>query len=301
MAFGVVVVRLVEVQAVGGQEYTTFGASQRFQDIALPADRGSIFDRNGNDLAVSIPQRTIWADPRLIEEPDRGRGEARPDPRSRCGRLPVAGHEARQRRQVHLRGATGRPTRSPTPWRPSTCPASSSSTSRSASRPPATSARSVLGQVGVDNEGLSGLELQYDDAPHRRPGRAHHREGPRWPHHPGGRAPARAGRPRRRPRAHDRPLDAVRDGAGAGRPDPRQGRQERDCDRVEARNRRDPRPGQPRDGPRDRPGHRHPQQHGGDRRVRAGVRQQGDHRGRRPRGGPRLAVDRARWCPIASR
>src|SRR5690606_624717 len=64
-----ITVRLIDLQAVGGDEYEAFGVSQRFQTIALPADRGSIFDRNGNDLAVSIPQRTIWADPRLIEDP----------------------------------------------------------------------------------------------------------------------------------------------------------------------------------------------------------------------------------------
>ena len=64
VGFGAIVVRLVEVQALGGEEYTAFGVSQRFQDITLPADRGSIFDRNGYDLAVSLPQQTVWANPR---------------------------------------------------------------------------------------------------------------------------------------------------------------------------------------------------------------------------------------------
>src|SRR5688500_2966373 len=50
LGFGAIVVRLVDVQVVGGQEYAAFGVSQRFQEIDLPADRGSIFDRNGNDL-----------------------------------------------------------------------------------------------------------------------------------------------------------------------------------------------------------------------------------------------------------
>ena len=69
VGFGAITVRLVQVQALGGEEYTAYGASQRFQDIALPAERGSIFDRNGNDLAVSLPQRTIWANPQLIDHP----------------------------------------------------------------------------------------------------------------------------------------------------------------------------------------------------------------------------------------
>ena len=39
--------------------------------VALPAERGSIFDRNGEDLALTVPQQTIWADPRLIADPAR--------------------------------------------------------------------------------------------------------------------------------------------------------------------------------------------------------------------------------------
>ncbi len=69
VAFASISVRLVQVQALGGEEYAAYGASQRRQTVALPGERGSIFDRNGNDLSVSLPQRTIWANPKQISDP----------------------------------------------------------------------------------------------------------------------------------------------------------------------------------------------------------------------------------------
>ena len=88
-------------------------------------------------------------------------------------------------------------------------------------------ARSVLGEVGVDNDGLFGLERQYDEALTGEPGALVIEKDPDGRTIPGGeheRVPAAA---RRRPGAHDRSLDAVRDRTGAGGPDPRQGRQGR--------------------------------------------------------------------------
>ncbi|MBV8693493.1 MAG: cell division protein, partial [Actinobacteria bacterium] len=47
LAFVAVVVRLVQVQAVDANRYAAFGVSQRTSARTLPAERGSIFDRNG--------------------------------------------------------------------------------------------------------------------------------------------------------------------------------------------------------------------------------------------------------------
>jgi cell division protein FtsI (penicillin-binding protein 3) len=46
-----------------------FGESQRVHPVVLPAERGALFDRDGNDLAMSVPQHTVWADPRLVTNP----------------------------------------------------------------------------------------------------------------------------------------------------------------------------------------------------------------------------------------
>ena len=62
-------VRLGYVQAVRAQSYTDQAEKQRLRKIELPARRGTILDRNGDELAVSVPARTIYANPRLITDP----------------------------------------------------------------------------------------------------------------------------------------------------------------------------------------------------------------------------------------
>ncbi len=160
LALGVVALRLVQLQLLAGDRYVAVGESQVTRTVALPADRGSIFDRNGNDLALSIPQRTIWADPRLVRDPAAAAAVLAP-----ILSLDAAGLEAKlaqpgkaftylARRvddavadKVEELGLDGiffldEPERF---------------------NPSGGLARAVLGQVGVDNEGLAGLELQYDE------------------------------------------------------------------------------------------------------------------------------------------
>jgi cell division protein FtsI (penicillin-binding protein 3) len=163
VGFAAITARLVDLQALGGQEYATFGASQRFQQIALPADRGSIFDRNGHDLAVSIPQRTVWADPRLVSDPADAAAEL-------AEVLGIDGEEtAALEAKLSKQGAK---------FTYVARRVSDDVADEVARReipgvffldepkrfaPAGDLARSVLGQVGVDNEGLAGLELQYDE------------------------------------------------------------------------------------------------------------------------------------------
>ena len=69
MAFGAVVVRLVDLQVVAPDRYAAAGMAQRLRTVQLPAERGSIFDRNGAELAMSVRQKTVWADPRAVHDP----------------------------------------------------------------------------------------------------------------------------------------------------------------------------------------------------------------------------------------
>ncbi len=62
-------VRLTYVQAVRSEQYTAEARRQHVRKIELPARRGAIYDRQGGELAVSIPARTVYANPRHVVDP----------------------------------------------------------------------------------------------------------------------------------------------------------------------------------------------------------------------------------------
>ena len=63
---GVVVARLVEVQVVDADAYAARGSEQRARTITLAPDRGRLYDRDGEILAMSVPSATVYADPRAF-------------------------------------------------------------------------------------------------------------------------------------------------------------------------------------------------------------------------------------------
>jgi cell division protein FtsI (penicillin-binding protein 3) len=67
--FAVVVGRLAQIQVMHRDRLEALGAANVERAIPLPAARGTILDRNGNDLAISLPRRTVMADPRYVDDP----------------------------------------------------------------------------------------------------------------------------------------------------------------------------------------------------------------------------------------
>jgi cell division protein FtsI (penicillin-binding protein 3) len=169
LAFGAIVVRLVQVQVLSGDEYTAFGASQRFQEITLPAHRGAIFDRNGNDLAVSLPQQTIWANPTLIEHPlEVAAALAGPLALDAAGTTALAEELSRDAGFTYVARRVDDTVAEAI--RELDLPGISFLEEPKRFTPAGDLARSVLGEVGVDNDGLFGLEKQYDEALTGQPG-----------------------------------------------------------------------------------------------------------------------------------
>ncbi len=69
VAFTAIGIKLVMIQGIDSAQYLAAGGSEWEQGVTLPAERGSILDRDGDELAVSIPQTTIYADPHQVSDP----------------------------------------------------------------------------------------------------------------------------------------------------------------------------------------------------------------------------------------
>jgi cell division protein FtsI (penicillin-binding protein 3) len=69
VVFAALALRLVGVQLFSGARYSAIGAAEVTTTVHVPAIRGGIYDRNGSALALSVPRSTIVADPFLIPHP----------------------------------------------------------------------------------------------------------------------------------------------------------------------------------------------------------------------------------------
>lgn len=157
---GVLVAQLTRLQILDNERYVAWGMDQRLRTTPLLGERGDIVDRNGEEFAISLPAPVIYADPSLITDPiaqaaalapivdvdagDLQRRLAAPGRFSYVVR-PTTESTADEVRKLGLPGVfVGE---EPERFRPNG----------------PRLARGLLGTVGVDNVGLSGLEAQYDD------------------------------------------------------------------------------------------------------------------------------------------
>jgi cell division protein FtsI (penicillin-binding protein 3) len=68
VVLGAVLFKVARLQTAGGEALRVAGSEQWSRTTALAADRGSIFDRNGEELAVSIPAYSISVNPKLVRD-----------------------------------------------------------------------------------------------------------------------------------------------------------------------------------------------------------------------------------------
>ncbi|MBW3580255.1 MAG: penicillin-binding protein 2 [Actinobacteria bacterium] len=160
VAFLGVTVRLVDLQVVAPDAHVERGVAQRLRTVELPALRGSIFDRNGQELALAVRQHSVWGDPALVGDPAAHAAALAPV-------LGVGKSELRQRlssegsRFVYLARQVDGETAAAVEALGLDGVALLDEPRRF--RPAGDLALSVLGDVDIDSRGLSGLERQYDE------------------------------------------------------------------------------------------------------------------------------------------
>lgn len=160
MLAGGLTYRMVDLQVVNPDEFVAWGESQRLRTVELQGRRGALLDRNGEQLAISIPQRTIWADPRLVTDPQTTAAELAlllglPEEQV-LARLTTDAAFVYIARQVDDERADAVEAAE-------LSGVFSLDEARRFNPSGEELARAVVGTVGIDHDGLSGLELQYDD------------------------------------------------------------------------------------------------------------------------------------------
>ena len=87
-----VIGRVTVLQTAQADGLVEAGRAQRTSETVLQAQRGTIFDRNGVELALSVPKKTIIANPKLVGDPWRHGLDARPS----CSTCPTPSGTALQ-------------------------------------------------------------------------------------------------------------------------------------------------------------------------------------------------------------
>jgi len=163
--------RLVSIQVLAADEYRGLAERQTQRELELPAQRGKLYDRSGEPLAMSLAAATIYANPRVLADNDvdpssvatalaplldRAASDVLDDLRSDspfvylARQLPRAVGDQVRALALPGIGVLEEPTRT---------------------YPVGELAAQVVGFAGVDNTGLSGLEARYEDVLGGEPGR----------------------------------------------------------------------------------------------------------------------------------
>ncbi len=165
--------RVFDLQAVQASELGSQALDQRLRHVELAADRGAILDRHGRELAITVEASTIYANPSQI-----------PDPQAVAQVLSAVLGKPQQDMIAALSKDTSfvylarkvDPDVAETvldlrlPGTEQRLPGIYAISESARAYPAGPLAAQVIGVVGIDNEGLEGLELTYEESLRGTPG-----------------------------------------------------------------------------------------------------------------------------------
>ena len=163
-------IRVAWIQIIDGKEYKTSAALQQTKDIAISSKRGTIYDRNMKELATSASAETVTASPREVKasgkineistelstilgmDKDKIYGILARDSSYEVIKRKIDKDQADAIRKKGLAGIT-------------------LVEDNKRYYPGGTLAAHVIGFVGMDNQGLAGIEMIYENYLKGLPGR----------------------------------------------------------------------------------------------------------------------------------
>jgi len=159
---GIVVVRLLQLQVFGRDGFLRQAVRQSERTINLDPRRGPILDRNGSSLAVSVDAESIYAVPQEIEEPDQKAAQlARALGLDAAARKELAAQLHRNKAFVWVkRKADPQMARA---VRDLQLEGIGFLAENRRYYPKRELASQVLGYVGLDNTGMSGIEYAFEN------------------------------------------------------------------------------------------------------------------------------------------
>jgi cell division protein FtsI (penicillin-binding protein 3) len=165
--------RVGQLQLASGAKYKELSVKLALHTIPLSAQRGSIFDRNGRDLAMSIEKTTVYADPTLVTDPVAEAARLAPvlhvDEKGLVQSLSARGTAAAPRRFVYVAHTV--PDAVAQAVQALKLPGIGFVPESARSYPAGAVAGSVIGRVRSDGPGLAGVEKEYDSLLAGKPGK----------------------------------------------------------------------------------------------------------------------------------
>jgi cell division protein FtsI (penicillin-binding protein 3) len=165
LAFAALAARVGQLQIANGAKYKKLSVDLALHTIPLPAERGSIFDRDGRDLAMSITRTTVYADPSLVVEPSVEAARLAPvlhvPEATLLPALADKGNPDKPRRFAYLAHTVDDDTASLV--QAMKLPGIGFMPEAARSYPADPVAASVVGRVHSDGSGADGVELEYNN------------------------------------------------------------------------------------------------------------------------------------------